>query len=82
MVGRGGEGSVWDIPSKPNFVAKIYHNPPTPERADKLRAMVKIKNNTLTAFAAWPAGLLYKKSIGPIGLIMPKVSTGKKSQTL
>jgi DNA-binding helix-hairpin-helix protein with protein kinase domain len=36
LVGRGGEGDVYEIPDQPELVAKAYHKPPSPERIAKL----------------------------------------------
>lgn len=72
-LGRGGEGCVYDLVSNDNAVAKIYHNPLPPERADKIRAMTRIQNDRLEKLTAWPLKLLLRRSGEPIGLVMPKV---------
>lgn len=76
-LGGGGEGDVWDIPAKPDLVAKIYHSPLTTDRAAKIQAMSAFRTDALSKLTAWPAGLLRHRTQGPIGLLMPKVS-GRK----
>tara|TARA_R110002124_G_scaffold267777_3_gene435187 strand:- start:53632 stop:55560 length:1929 start_codon:yes stop_codon:yes gene_type:complete len=76
-LGGGGEGDVWDIPAKPDLVAKIYHSPLTADRAAKIQAMSSFRTDALVKLTAWPAGLLRHRTQGPIGLLMPKVS-GRK----
>lgn len=76
-LGGGGEGDVWDIPAKPDLVAKVYHSPLSPDRAAKIQAMSAFQTEALSKLTAWPAGLLRHSSKGPIGLLMPKVS-GRK----
>lgn len=76
-LGGGGEGDVWDIPAKPELVAKIYHGALTADRAAKIQAMSAFRTEALLRLTAWPAGLLRHRTRGPIGLLMPKVS-GRK----
>lgn len=76
-VGRGGEGSVFEVISDADHVAKIYHTPLSPEKAEKIRLMSKLRSTELLALAAWPLDLLLTSSGEPIGLVMPKVS-GRK----
>ena len=35
LIGRGGEGAVYEIPGRPSFVAKVYHQPVHPDKALK-----------------------------------------------
>ena len=41
-LGRGGEGTVFDLPGTP-LAAKIYHRPAEPAKAAKLEAMVRLR---------------------------------------
>ncbi|WP_158899270.1 hypothetical protein [Burkholderia sp. L27(2015)] len=77
LLGQGGEGAVWDIPSKPDLVAKVYHEPLLPERAMKIRAMAGMDGAGLKTLTAWPVGLLEQHDVGPVGLLLPKVSGAK-----
>lgn len=77
-LGRGGEGTVFDLSPAADLVAKVYHAPLTPERASKIRFMATQRSDELLHLTAWPTALIStKQGQRPIGLIMPKVS-GKK----
>jgi DNA-binding helix-hairpin-helix protein with protein kinase domain len=78
LLGRGGEGSVFEVPNNPEFVAKIYHASLSVERADKIRAMIALRNDRICKLTAWPVDLLsMADSRAPIGLLMPRIS-GRK----
>lgn len=74
-LGRGGEGAilpVLQIGGRPDLVAKVYHRPPEPRKADKLRAMTGMAADDLLAIAAWPVDLLLRG--GAVhGFVMPVV---------
>lgn len=77
-LGQGGEGTVYAVLSDNTLVAKIYHAPLSPERSEKIRTMLRLRNNELAALTSWPLDLLsIQKSGQPIGLLMPKIS-GRK----
>ena len=62
IIGRGGEGKVYEISSMPGSVAKLHHTPPSRDLADKLSAMVAGATSGLTDIAAWPTALAYLRS--------------------
>ncbi len=72
-LGQGGEGTVYELSSNDNAVAKIYHHPLTPERAAKIRAMTAMGSGPIGALAAWPITLLQRRTGEAVGLVMPKV---------
>lgn len=75
-LGRGGEGVVFDIPARPDTVAKLYnqrHLPDGPKQS-KLRYMAETADKALLSYAAWPQDTLHKSREGPvIGFLMPKI---------
>jgi DNA-binding helix-hairpin-helix protein with protein kinase domain len=73
-LGAGGEGSVHEIDGRPDTVAKIYHNPLTPERAQKIVAMASLSSPELQRATAWPSGILMADGHTPHGLLMPRVA--------
>ncbi|QQS10747.1 MAG: hypothetical protein IPK81_13970 [Rhodospirillales bacterium] len=73
LVGRGGEGAVYEIASDANAVAKIYHQPLAPDRAEKIRAMAALRTDNLDKLAAWPLGLVKRRTGEAVGLTMPRV---------
>lgn len=73
-LGKGGEGSVFEI-SGTALVAKIYHRPAEPPKAEKLEAMVRLKAAPLSAFAAWPERRILDKSGRQTwGIVLPRVT--------
>lgn len=70
LVGKGGEGSVYRIATSPGDVAKIYNDPLSPDREQKLWAITRIATPEVRAVCAWPAGqLLLGKTLK--GFTMP-----------
>jgi DNA-binding helix-hairpin-helix protein with protein kinase domain len=70
----GGEGSVYDVLSRPDVVAKIYNKPQSKERCEKLRAMSKLCTTDLLKIAAWPTATLYSNNSSLInGILMPRI---------
>lgn len=75
QLGAGGEGAVFAITGDDRYVAKIYHQAVSFEKAQKLRAMVDLAVPELTAFASWPMGTLHEGRKGPIvGTLLPRVN--------
>lgn len=75
LIGRGGEGAVYEIPGRPSFVAKVYHQPAHPDKALKLENMAQQAHPALLGIAAWPVDVLRAGAGGPIqGFIMPRVT--------
>jgi DNA-binding helix-hairpin-helix protein with protein kinase domain len=64
-------------------VAKLYHRPPTAEKTEKLKTMVRLANPHLLALAAWPKVLLYEaRSRVLAGFVMPRLSECQPIQHL
>lgn len=78
VLGQGGEGTVYDIASSNEIVAKVYHKPLSADRAAKIQIMSSYSNGDVNKVSAWPIGLLLSKADrAPIGLIMPKINNAK-----
>jgi len=74
-IAKGGEGSVWGIADKPDFVAKFYHQGLSPEQARKLGAMCRLKSEHLVKIAAWPVDLVRPTAAGvPQGFLMRRIN--------
>jgi DNA-binding helix-hairpin-helix protein with protein kinase domain len=82
VLGKGGEGTVYEVVGRSDQVAKVYHHPASGERAAKIEAMVRLKNDRLLSLAAWPLDLLRTPQGQPMGLVMPKVDGHKDIHTL
>lgn len=62
QLGKGGEGTVYEIPTMEGAVAKIYHEAVPFEKQEKLRGMVKGHNEQLGKFTTWPLDTLHQGS--------------------
>ncbi len=58
LLGKGGEGSVYEVEGLPGIVAKLYHKDISPDRAEKLRIMPSLLTPKLAALTAWPSDVL------------------------
>jgi DNA-binding helix-hairpin-helix protein with protein kinase domain len=82
-LGRGGEGSVYAVPTRRGLVAKVYHQPVDPEKAAKLSTMVRLRADAVLRLAAWPVDTLHDRPNGVVtGLLMPEVKGHKEIHTL
>ena len=75
-LGKGGEGTVYELPANNHWVAKLYngHHQPDVQKQAKLRFMAATANKELLNYAAWPQATLHNTPNGPIvGFLMPKV---------
>ncbi len=76
-LGKGGEGTVYEVPAHHNLVAKIYnaHHLPDAAKQAKLRFMATTGDAQLLSYAAWPRDTLHRSRNGAvIGFLMPRVS--------
>lgn len=73
-IGRGGEGTVFEIIGNLTAAAKVYHQHPGPEKADKLSTMAQQANSSILEIAAWPTTTLHGSRNGKIlGIVMPRL---------
>lgn len=73
-IGRGGEGSVFDVNGRPGLVAKVYHGALSASRQSKLAHMVAAVDKSILGYAAWPQEALHAQRNGAInGFLMEKV---------
>ncbi len=72
-LGRGGEGTVFDLPGYAGYAAKLYAKPPTQARADKIYAMTGLAQPRLLTLAAWPVATLHDAKGQLTGFGMPKI---------
>ena len=72
-IGQGGEGSIHPIANEPDLVAKVFTEP-SPERAEKLKAMMDdppIVGGGTPGVFAWPLDRLLTASGECVGYVMP-----------
>ena len=83
ILGRGGEGVVYRLPSHPDLVAKVYHpDKLTSDTIKKLKVMIDYPPRTEDEqsghlYVAWPKHLVCDGAGNAIGFVMPRVD--KKS---
>ncbi len=74
-LGDGGEGAVFEVASRSEVAAKIYHHMLDATKQSKIRDMVPLGDAKLLNFTAWPIEALTDQANGKIvGFLMPKVS--------
>lgn len=74
-LGKGGEGSVFEVPAASGQVAKLYHKAPDAKKQAKLSFMASTADAQLLNYIAWPQETLHPSRGGPVvGFLMPKVS--------
>src|SRR5499433_314496 len=82
-IGIGAEGEVYEIQDHSDLVAKIYHQPPPPEKAEKLVALSRLGNERLFNLSAWPVDVLRDTPDGAVaGFIMKKISQAEEVHAL
>ncbi len=74
QLGRGGEGTVYDLQSHTGLVAKIYNEPPSQQLQHKLQRMVAIRSIHLDRYAAWPSHILQDFDGNMVGFVMRNLS--------
>jgi DNA-binding helix-hairpin-helix protein with protein kinase domain len=79
QIGRGGEGSVYEVEGEPSLVVKVYHQMPLPaDQVAKLQALVARWSHALEAISAWPRALVFEgRGRQPCGIVMPHVRDGR-----
>jgi DNA-binding helix-hairpin-helix protein with protein kinase domain len=71
LLSKGGEGSVYVLPSMPGFVAKTYHGPLEVSQQRKLKYMVGLGDEKIFLHAAWPTDcLLSADRSAVVGMVM------------
>ncbi len=73
-LGRGGEGTVYELQNHNALVLKKYNEPLTQEKINKLSIMVSIRSKDIEAYAAWPTDLVLDASGTICGFVMKKLT--------
>jgi DNA-binding helix-hairpin-helix protein with protein kinase domain/Tfp pilus assembly protein PilF len=82
-IGIGAEGEVYEIQDRSDLVAKIYHEPPPPEKAEKLVVLSRLGNERLFNLSAWPVSTLRDAPDGEVvGFVMKKISQAEEIHAL
>ena len=83
-IGRGGEGSVFEVAGQPTYVAKVYHKRPLPEdQVAKLQTMISCWSNALETISTWPRTMLFDPtSRKPCGILINKMMGARQLHEL
>lgn len=77
VLGRGGEGTVWDVVARRGVVAKIYHQGMDRDHVAKIQLMIGQACDAVDVVSAWPQDLVIDKNGRPCGILLPKVLGGR-----
>jgi DNA-binding helix-hairpin-helix protein with protein kinase domain len=77
QLGKGGEGTVFQVRGSSNLAAKIYHPDKVGERREKIEAIVNEQWHKSSIGVAFPIDALYTSANQFVGFTMPLV-TGNK----
>src|ERR1700730_16564698 len=77
LLGRGGEGAVFEITGTPDLVAKIYHPENARERQQKISAMIACGMQARAPNAAFPISPLFEGSGTFAGFTMRRIGNQK-----
>lgn len=81
-IGRGGEGTVFEVVGRPDLVAKVYKQAADQLKAQKLLFMAAKASPELMRLAAWPSAVLFDQSNIPRGITMPLVTGAREIHVL
>jgi DNA-binding helix-hairpin-helix protein with protein kinase domain len=82
-IGAGGEGTVFEVQDRCDLAAKIYHQPPAPEKAEKLLALSRLGTGRLFKLSAWPVDVLRSEPGGDmVGFAMKRINEGREVHAL
>ncbi len=73
-LGKGGEGTVYELTSHSDLVLKLYNDPLSKEKIEKLTLMVSVASPEILAYAAWPSALAINDSGAVCGFVMRKLT--------
>jgi DNA-binding helix-hairpin-helix protein with protein kinase domain len=82
-IGLGGEGAVCEVEDRDDLVVKLYHEPPSTEKAEKLLVLSRLGTDRLFNISAWPVDVLRGEPDGEVvGFLMKKISQAEEVHAL
>ena len=73
-LGRGGEGTVYELKNDSSRVLKLYNEPLASTQTEKLKQMIAMRNPAIEAYAAWPTDLVTDDKGAVCGFVMKKLA--------
>ncbi|KLJ01303.1 hypothetical protein [Luteimonas sp. FCS-9] len=77
LLGKGGEGSVYEVSGRPELAAKIYLAPANEERSAKLAVMPSLRTSVISQLTAWPIDVLRQPDGKVRGFLMENLRGSK-----
>src|SRR4051794_39149835 len=72
-IGKGGEGTVYEISGQPDLVLKIYTDKLDAAKARKLELMASFTQAKVKEYAAWPLDTVKDNRGNTVGFVMKKL---------
>lgn len=73
-LGRGGEGTVYEIAGMQSLVLKVYNELPLPVQVAKLQDMLRLRSAAIDNYAAWPLDIVTDQQGNKVGFVMRKLT--------
>ncbi|MCF8450237.1 MAG: protein kinase [Taibaiella sp.] len=73
-LGKGGEGSVYELNNHKELVLKKYNEPLSAEKIQKIELMVAMRSPDIETYAAWPIDLALDNTGAVCGFVMKKLT--------
>ncbi len=73
LLGKGGEGTVYEISGQPDLVLKIYIDQPDAAKLRKLDLMASLTHAKVKEYAAWPLDTVTDSKGNTVGFVMKKL---------
>jgi DNA-binding helix-hairpin-helix protein with protein kinase domain len=82
-IGFGGEGEVYEVRERPDLVVKLYHEPPSAEKAEKLEVLSRLGTERLFNLSAWPVDVAREAPGGKVlGFLMRRIAQAEEVHSL
>src|SRR5262249_9816168 len=82
-IGVGGEGEIFEVQDRKDLVAKLYHQPLSAEKAEKLGVLAQLGTERLFKIFAWPVDVWLDRPAGNvIGFLMNKIEEAEEVHAL
>jgi DNA-binding helix-hairpin-helix protein with protein kinase domain len=73
LLGKGGEGAVYEISGQPDLVLKIYNDQLDVAKVRKLELMASFTHAKVKEYAAWPLDTVVDSKGNTVGFVMKKL---------
>src|SRR5262245_53783120 len=82
-IGVGAEGEAFEVNGRAGLVAKVYYQPPSEEKAEKLLVLTRLRSEKLLKFSGWPVDIISQSPGGPVaGFVMKRIIQAEEVHAL